>query len=140
MSAEDHKALVQDYIEDVWNQGNLNRADELFAADYRRYTAPTAAPLSRDAQKQRIAGLRAAFPDVHLTIEDLLVEGDRVACRVSVRGTHQGVFQGIAPTGKQIVVAALDLLRIENGQLVEHWGGPDLFSLLQQLGAVMSVK
>src|SRR6266511_3643039 len=111
MSAEDHKALVRDYIEEVWNQGNLSRADELFAADYRRYTATTAAALSRDAQKQRIAGLRAAFPDVHLTIEDLLVEGDRVALRLTIRGTHQGVFQGIAPSGKQIVVAALDLVR-----------------------------
>jgi predicted ester cyclase len=140
MSAEDLKALVRDYIEEMWNQGNLSRADDLLAAHYRRYTVPTAAPLSRDAQKQRIAALRAAFPDMHVTIEDLLVEGDRVACRVSVHGTHQGVFQGIAPTGKQVVVAALDLVRIENGKLVEHWGGPDLFSLLQQLGAVITVK
>ena len=140
MSVENHKALIQDYIEEVWNQGNLSRADDLLAADYRRYPAPTAAALSRDAQKQRIAALRAAFPDVHLTIEDLLIEGDRVAFRVTVRGTHQGAFQGIAPTGKQVVIAALDLVRIENGQLVEHWGGPDLFSLLQQLGAAISVK
>ena len=139
MSAEDNKALIRHYIEEVWNKGKLTVADDLLAPHYRRYSAPTAEPLARDAQKQRIAGLRAAFPDLYATIEDLIVEGDGVAVRLTVRGTHRGVFQGIAPSGKQVVVAALDLVRIEDAQLVEHWGGPDLFSLLQQLGAVIAV-
>jgi len=84
MSAAAHKALVFHYIEEVWNKGNLALTDNLFALHYRRYSAPTAEPLARDAQKHRIAGLRAAFPDMHVTIEDLLVEGDCVAVRVTV--------------------------------------------------------
>jgi len=71
-------------------------------------------------------------------VEDIVAVGDRVAFRATIRGTHKGSFQNIAPTGKQVAVSALDIVRIENGRFIEHWGGPDLFSLLQQLGAVVA--
>jgi predicted ester cyclase len=82
--------------------------------------------------------LRAAFPDLQLTVEDIIAEGDRVAVNLTARGTHRGTFQGIAPTGKTVTVSAFEVVRIENGKLVEHWGGPDTLNLLQQLGAVIS--
>jgi predicted ester cyclase len=82
--------------------------------------------------------MRAAFPDLHLSVEDVITEGDRVAFRGVVRGTHQGAFLGIPPTGKQATIFAFDVVRIEHGKLIEHWGGPDLFTLLLQLGAVVS--
>jgi len=138
MSAEENKSLVRRYVEEILNRGNMAVADELIAPDYRRYISPTAAPLTVDVQKQRLAGIRAAFPDWHLAVEDMIAEGDRVAFRATIRGTHNGAFQNIAPTGKQVTVSALDIVRIENGKFVEHWGGPDLLNLMQQLGAVVA--
>ena len=135
MSAEENKALVRHYIEVVWNQRNVAALDELLAPNYQRYVSATAAPLSREGQRQRITGFHTAFPDLHFTIEDLLAEGDRV----TLRGTHQGVFpffQGIAPTGKQVTISVLDVVRVEGKKFAEQWGGPDLFDLLKQLGAL----
>ncbi len=139
MSVEENKALLQRYVEEVWRQGNVAALDDFLAPDYRRHVSPTAAPLTRDGQKERLAGVRAAFPDIELTVEDVLAEGDRVAFRSTLRGTHRGVFQGIAPTGVRVTVALLDLIRIEQGRVVEQWGGPDFLDLLRQLGATVSV-
>ena len=135
MSAEVNKALVGRYLDEVWQKRNPAAVDEFLAPNYKRYLSPTASPLTLDGQRQRLAGFRAAFPDIQLTIEDMFAEGDRVAFRSTIRGTHQGVFQGIAPTGKHVMVALIDVVRVENGKVVEHWGGPDLWDLLQQLGA-----
>jgi len=135
MSAEVNKALVGQYLDEVWQKRNPAAVDEFLAPNYKRYLSPTASPLTLDGQRQRLAGFRAAFPDIQLTIEDMFAEGDRVAFRSTIRGTHQGVFQGIAPTGKHVMVALIDVVRVENGKVVEHWGGPDLWDLLQQLGA-----
>jgi steroid delta-isomerase-like uncharacterized protein len=135
--ADENKSLVRRYYEAV-NRGNPNALDEFFSPNYKRYLSATAAPLTADGQKQRLAGLRAAFPDLQLTVEDIIAEGDRVAISLTARGTHLGTFQGIAPTGKPVTVSAFEVVRIENGKLIEHWGGPDTLNLLQQLGAVIS--
>ena len=140
MSAEDNKSLVRRYLEEVWQKGNPDAVDDFLAPNYRRYLSPTTPPLDLAGQRQRLAGFRAAFPDIELTIEDMLAEGDRVVFRSTMRATHQGVFQGIAPTGRDVTVSLIDVIRVENGKLVEHWGGPDLFDLLKQLGAVISVE
>lgn len=138
MSTKDDLSLVRRYVDEVLNAGNLELLDEMLSPDYKRYLTPTSAPLTPQLQKQRLAGLRAAFPDIHLTMEDIIAEGDRIAFRGALRGTHQGTFQGIPPTGKQVTVFAYDLVRIENGKFCEHWGGPDLLNALLQLGAVVS--
>lgn len=132
------KALVRSYIEEVWTRGNLDAVDLYLGANYRRHLSPTLEPLSLDGQKQRLAGFRSAFPDVKITIEDIFTEGDYVIFRSTMHGTHKGIFQGIEPTGKTITVTLIDIIRVENGKFVEHWGGPDLFDLLKQLGAVFS--
>jgi predicted SnoaL-like aldol condensation-catalyzing enzyme len=82
-------------------------------------------PLAKliDTFKQTFAEARAGLPDLSITIEDVMVEGDRVAARVVMRGTHRGEFQGIAPTGKRVEVRAIDMFRISDGKIVEHWGG-----------------
>jgi len=100
-----------------------------------RSPAPTGAE-----QEQRIIDFQAAFPDLHFTIEDLVAEGDRVVFRATMRGTHQGLFRDIAPTGRPIAVAVLDIVRVADGAFAEQWGGPDLLDLLQQLGAVVSLR
>ena len=138
MSTEANKALLRRYIEDVWHQGNLAALDDYLSADYRRHVSPTVPPLTLDGQKQRLAGFRSAFPDIALTLEDVLAEGDRVVFRSTIRGTHKGAFQGIAPTATRVTVALLDMVRIQDGRIVEQWGGPDLLDLLRQLGATVA--
>lgn len=133
------KALVRSYIAEVWTKGNLDAVDIFLSPDYRRYLSPTTEPLLLDGQKQRIAAFRSAFPDIRIAIEDVFSEDNYVIFRSTMHGTHQGVFQGIQPTGKTITVSLIDIIRVEHGKFIEHWGGPDLFDLLQQLGAVFSI-
>ena len=136
MSAEENKATFRRYVEEAWNKGNMDIMDELMAAHYARHMAISAPPLTREGQKQRILGFRRAFPDLHLTIEDMVAEGEKASFRLTLRGTHQGEFMRVAPTGKQIAVGAVDVARFEDGKVVEQWGQTDLLGLLQQLGAV----
>jgi len=136
--AEENKTILLKYIDEVWHKNNPAAVDEFLAPDYRRYTSPTAEPLTLAGQKQRLAGFRAAFPDIHLEIADVLAEGDRVVLRSTIRGTHLGAFQGIPPTGHRVYVSLLDAFRFKDGKIVEHWGGPDLLDLVQQLGAVVT--
>jgi predicted ester cyclase len=138
MSLEDNKALVRAYVDQIVNAGNLERLGDFVTPDYRRYLSPGIEPLSPDTQRQRLAGLRAAFPDLRLLLEDVIAEEDRVAFRGTLSATHQGPFQGIPATGRRVTIFASDIVRIRDGKLSEHWGGPDLFSLVQQLGAVIS--
>ena len=138
MSVEDNKALVRRYIEEVWDKKNSSALDKFLAPHYQRHLSPITTPLNLDGQKQRLAGIRVAFPDVQLTLEDIFAEEDRVAFRSTIRGTHQGVFQGIEPTNRQVTVSLLDVVRVENGMVVDHWGGPDFLDWLRQLGATIS--
>lgn len=138
MSIADNTALVRRYIGEVWNAGQP--AAPFFAPHYRRYLGATAPPLTGAEQQQRIAQFRAAFPDLHFALADVVAEGDRVVFRATMRGTHRGVFQGIAPTGKRVTVAVLDVVRFEAGVFAEQWGGPNLWELLQQLGAASDTK
>jgi steroid delta-isomerase-like uncharacterized protein len=93
-------------------------------------------PLDRDAQKQRIRALRNAFPDLRLTIDDLIAQGEKVVFRLTVHGTHQGTFMGIPPTGKNVSISAIDIVRFVDDQIVEHWGLMDSLGLMQQLGVM----
>jgi steroid delta-isomerase-like uncharacterized protein len=88
--------------------------------------------------KQVIAAYRAAFPDVHITIEDLVSEGDKVAERWTMRGTHKGEFAGIPATGKQVTSTGLVIVRIADGKVAEIWGASDQLGLMRQLGAIPS--
>jgi predicted ester cyclase len=90
-------------------------------------------PLDIEGQRVRLQSFRSAFPDAGLEIEEMLAEGDLVAFRFTMSGTHQGPFQGIEPTGAKISVPGLDLVRLRDGLLTEHWGGADLNALKAQL-------
>ena len=136
MSVEENKAIVRRYLEEAWIKGNLNILDELMAPNYARYLPGQATPLDREGQKLRIAAFRAAMPDLEFLIEDLFSEGDRVGFRVKISGTHQGTFLGVAPTGKRLVATAIDIARLANGKIVEHWGEMDMAGLMRQLGLI----
>ena len=140
MSAEENKALLRRYIKEVWDRQNPAAVDDFLAPKYKRHRSPTTEPLTRDGQKDLLTKFRAAFPDIQVTVEEIIAEGGRIAFRSTMRGTHLGELLGIAPTGRQVTVGLVDVIHVENGKFVEQWGGPDLLDLLQQLGAEISVK
>lgn len=133
MSAEANKQLLARYVREVWDEGNLDAIERFLSPDYKRHMTPTLPPLDRNGQIERLRGFRSAFPDVTLTVEDVVAGDDRVAFRSTIRGTHGGPLAGMAPTQKQITVTLVDIVRIEDGLFVEQWGGPDMADLFRQL-------
>jgi predicted ester cyclase len=135
MVGEEHKALVRLFDEEFWNKGNLAAVDELIAADAAIFL-PGRGPVSCEGLKAFAASWRDAFPDWHNTTDELVAEGARVAERWTGRGTHQGEFQGMAPTGRPVTVAGTVFYRITSGKIVEFRGQFDGIALMQQLGAI----
>jgi steroid delta-isomerase-like uncharacterized protein len=139
-TAEENKALLERYIEEVWDKENPAAVDDFLAPDYMRHRSPTATPLTRDGQKQLLTSFRVAFPDITIKVEHVIAEGEWIAFRSTMRGTQRGEFLGVPATGRQVTVGLLDLIRIEDGKFAEQWGGPDTFDLLRQLGAEVTPK
>jgi len=140
MSVAENKQLLEKYVTEVWDTGNLDAIRKCLSPAFRRSVSPVLPPLDVEDQIDRIVGFRTAFPDVTLTVEEVTAEEDRVAFRSTMRGSHLRDFAGLPPTGKQVTVGLLDVIRIENGQFVEQWGGPDIFDLLRQLGATYTTS
>jgi steroid delta-isomerase-like uncharacterized protein len=137
MSTEQNKAVYRRFMEEVVNQGNLAVVDELVAVDVVEHEElPPGYPQGREGVKQFFAMLRTAFPDLQATIEDLIAEGDKVVGRGTWSGSHRGQFMDIPPTGKRVSFGVMDIGRIADGKIVEHWGQTDMLGLLQQLGVV----
>ena len=136
--SEENKAIFRRYVEEVGNEGNLDLVDEIFA-DYVSHQ-PDGSVLERGPEdvKRFMGEFRSAFPDFHTTIEDQIAEDDRVATRWTMRGTHEGEFRGIAPTGKQMTVTGIGIFRFSDGKVVESWDNFDQLGMMQQLGAVSS--
>ena len=121
-------------IEEGFNRGNFDAWDDCFPETFveHQYGLPS----TREGFKHAIRALRAAFPDLHLTIDDSVADGDKEWVRMTGTGTHQGAFFGVAPTGKPFTITVIDVCRFEHGRIVEHWGVPDRFALLDQLGGL----
>lgn len=135
MTPDEQKALVSRYLDEAWNKANLAVIDELMAPDYRRYTA--AGILDRERQKQRIGAFHTGLSGLHLVVERMLAEGDQVAFRIQVSGTHDGPLLGVAPTHRPVTVTATDIVRFdEHGTIAEHWGNLDELGLLRQIGSL----
>ncbi len=133
---EDNKALNRRFVEEVINQGNIEAIDELIDPGVVDHAALPGFPTGREGAKQFFAMMRSAFPDLHLTIEDMIAEGDKVVMRSTWSGTHQGEFMGIPATGRRVTVSAIDISRVADGRIVEHWEQSDALGLMQQLGVV----
>ena len=134
MSTEEHKALIRRTYE-VFNQGDFTAFFETFTPDFVLHNGSLAIQ-GLEAFKQLHPMYITAFPDFHFTVEDLVAEGDKVAIRNTTRGTHQGEFMGLPPTGKHWTVAETAISRIAGGKIAEHWTNPDMLGLMQQLGVV----
>ncbi|NWF82344.1 MAG: ester cyclase [Bryobacteraceae bacterium] len=133
--SEANKDLVRRWTEEIWNQGNLPAIDEIVAADYVHNDPVQPQFKGREALKQHVAAVHASFPDIHYAIEDLIIEGDNAATRISYSGTHLGEWMGMAATGKRLEGTANVLLRIAAGKVAEIWSVWDAFGCLQTLGA-----
>jgi steroid delta-isomerase-like uncharacterized protein len=133
MATEENKALLRRFIE-LWNTGNIATADEFINPDLNDHTLLPGLPSGLAGFKLMVGGFRAAFPDLRVTIHELIAQGDKAAARVTFRGTHQGEFQGIPPTGNSFIMGAIGILRFKEGEVVEHWATLDRLGLLTQLG------
>jgi steroid delta-isomerase-like uncharacterized protein len=135
--SEENKAIVRRQEEEIFTQGNLDAADEIYARNYVGHDPTNPEDIrGLEAAKQAAADYREAFPDLQVTIEDLVAEGDKVAIRVRFRGTHQGGLEGIAPTGRQVDSTGIVISRIEGGKIAEDWANFDDLGMMQQLGAI----
>ena len=135
--SEANKNVVRRLSEEIWNKGNLQVTDELFTPNYEHRDASTP-DFGRgpEGERKRATLYRTAFPDLRLTIEDIIAEGETVMTRWSCRGTHKGDLLGIAPTGKQINISGVTITRLEKGKLAEGYVNWDVLGLMQQLGVV----
>jgi predicted ester cyclase len=135
--SEENKALMRRMYEEIHNKGNMAAVDELVAANFVDHNAPDPGlPPGPEGIKQTFTMFHNAFPDFHVTVEDMLAEGDKVVARLTITGTHKGDLIGIAPTGKQVTLGVIDIARIAGGKMVERWGQEDMLGMMQQLGVV----
>jgi steroid delta-isomerase-like uncharacterized protein len=130
-------ATARRFFEEIWSQGAFDRVDELVAPDYVGYpSGPEKTVRGPQGVSEYIGRLREGVPDLTVTVEDQLADGDKVATRWTAHGTHDGELMGLDPTGRTATVTGITIHRIEDGrQIVEGWTNWDMLGLLHQLGA-----
>jgi steroid delta-isomerase-like uncharacterized protein len=136
MSAEAAKAVVRRNTEEVQSKGNFDVFEEVFADDFVDHTPQPNMIPDKAGVRGLYRSLRAAFPDFRAEIHWQAADGDLVTTFKTYHGTHKGAFLGVAPTGRKIHFETVDVMRVRNGRITEHWGVANLFSLMQQLGAL----
>ncbi|MEK1895851.1 MAG: ester cyclase [Rhizobium sp.] len=138
MAMERNKRSMRRFVEFI-NTASEQLGAELIASEAIFHVPGRQEPLRGPGGYLEIIGMmRGGFPDIQWTLEEIIAEDDKVAARFTMRGTHQGLFFGVEPTGKSILVQAMNFYRLADGKFVEERGQPDLLSLLQQIGAVAS--
>lgn len=144
MSTEENQTVVRRLTEEAWNQGNIGLLDQILADSFTYHDPASPGVVSRDDYKQYFTALRTTFPDFHITIEDEVADGDKVAARWTVRGTHRGDLvmpQGtLPPTGKPIQVTGMSFFHVAGGKVVEAWLNGDNLGFLHQLGAMPAAE
>jgi steroid delta-isomerase-like uncharacterized protein len=137
-TAEENKAQFRRVYEELFNGGNLDVAEEVVAPDFLNHEAPPGMDRGPKGTRGLANMLRTAFPDLHFEIEELIAEGDTVAGRLTMSGTHKGPLMGMPPTGRSMRQAHMHFVRFRDGKAIEHWGVRDDLSMMQQLGAMPS--
>ena len=132
---KENRGLIYRYLEEM-NKGNEAYLDEYFGPDYIYHSSN--GDLDVEGFKAMHSMFLNAFPNAHAVAEDIIAKGDKVVTRWKIQGTHTGVFQGIAPTGKTIIVTGIIISRMEGGKVVEEWEEVDQLGMLQQLGVIPS--
>jgi steroid delta-isomerase-like uncharacterized protein len=136
----DNKAVVRRWIE-AYNDRDIQQVEaDVLAPGYVAHAPAAPGPLDFEAWSQFTGAFIEAFPDVRLTVEDIVSEREKVAARVAFQGTHRGEFQGIPPTNKEVVFSEITIDRVVDGKVQEHWFEMDLLGLMRQLGALPELE
>ena len=138
MEENNNKTATQRFYEEAINQKQLAVLDELVAANAVSDGFPPELLPGPEGFKSFVGVSHSAFPDGHVTIDQIIAEGDTVAARTTFHGTHAGDYRGIPPTGKAITNSSIAVFRFVDGKIVEYWGGPNHHRLLHQLGPIPS--
>jgi predicted ester cyclase len=138
MSIEENKAVVRRFFEELLSTDNLALADELLSPGFRFYFAGSPDPMDLERYKEFLVARRAAFPDRRFVVEDIIAEGDKVSARFTMRGTHKGEFRGIAPSGAEVTMTGIDMIRLAEGRMMEDRVEVDQLGMLRQLGVIAS--
>ena len=136
MAQEENKTIAQRFNDDVWDRGDEAALEELLDPNFVDHDALPGQSPDREGHRQILAAFHSAFPDLNVTTEDIVAEGDKVVSRWTARGTHRGELMGIAPTGNGVTIKGIDVLRIAEGRIVERWAQFNDLEVMQQLGAV----
>jgi steroid delta-isomerase-like uncharacterized protein len=136
MTTNNKDIVLRYWYQELWDNRNIAAADDLLTDDYRLHAPGVPVPLDRETTKQVVAMYGTSFPDLKHTVDEVIAEGDTVAARWTVRGTHRGEFQGIPASGKHVTLSGNTVHRLKDGKLRETCLSFDSMELLQQLGAV----
>ena len=136
--AEQNTRIVRRLYDELFAKWNLTVIDEVFSPEYIGHELPPGTPRGPEGIRQLYAGIRAGFPDVRLTVEDVIAAGDRVVVRWRANATHRGTFQGIPPTGAPVSFEGIAIYRLSGEKVVERWVEVDMLGLLEQLRAAAS--
>ena len=135
MSSNDNKSVIRMFIEDVINQGRLERADDVVIEDFVELDPLPGQAQGREGLKGVIRQMRSAFPDIRWTVDEMLAEDDKVLTRFTWSGTHQGAFLGVPATGRRITVKGMVIDRLVAGRMADSRILMDTLGMMQQLGA-----
>ncbi len=136
MSEEHNKEVTRRFSAEVWGEGNVALADELIAPDLVEHTPFPAPTPGLTGHKQVLTMFRAAFPDLKVTVDEVIGEGDWTYLRWHGQGTHTGDLMNIPATGKTVQITGMDILKLENGKIKERWAEINALALMQQLGVI----
>lgn len=139
MSTYVNKLLIKRYIDEIINTGNLDEIEQFISPEYVEVYEGKRYSLGINGAKEHILGVRKTYPDLALTVEQQISEGEYVATCITARGTHQGVWLGIKPTGKVITYTGVNIDRVVDGRITEHGGAANLLGPLLEIGALRVV-
>jgi steroid delta-isomerase-like uncharacterized protein len=133
---ERNKAVIRQFVEEVQNKKDWGAYDDLNHPEFVNLSSPPGIPSDREGGKVYLGAFLSAFPDSQFTIDDMIAEGDQVVTKKTFTGTHTAEFVGIPATGKRVTLQFVDIMRVRDGQIVEHWLSMDQLSFMQQLGVI----
>ncbi len=131
-----NEALALRFYEEIFNRGNMAALDELVAENVVDHNLPPGMPPGRAGAAILFGSFRQAFPDLKVTVQDVIVPGEKVTAHGTMEGTHQGTFMGFPATGRRFTITWIDVMHVRDGQVVDVWHQEDFLSMLVQLGAV----
>ena len=136
MLADDNMVKTRRFMDEVFNKGNMKAAEEFMSASFVEHDPFPGQGPGVEGFKQGMSAFRQAFPDLRIRVDDIFADGEKVVIRSTMMGSHKGTFMNMPPSGKQIDVKGIDIVRMSNGKAVEHWGLFDSLTMMQQLGAI----